>query len=43
MPLAEIHYFGFIGNLIDNAETLGKINAVELAITHSHLWDKHLG
>lgn len=41
--LSEIHCFGLISNLIKNADTLGKVNAVSLTISFSHLWDKPLG
>lgn len=41
--VAKIHYGGLVSNLIKNADTLGKVNAVRVTISHSYLGDKILG
>lgn len=41
--VAEIHYFGLLSNLIENAGTLGEANAMRVPIRHLYLKDKILG
>jgi hypothetical protein len=43
MLVAEIHYYGLISNLIETADTLGKVRAMRVTISHSQLWDEIFG